>query len=877
VNTEAAAEESPNVYWREMVKAAPDLMDSLRTRASQAPDETALLAPDNPAVSCREIWSASVEIGNALEDAGICRGTVAGLALPDGPDFLAGFFGIARVAACAPLNPTMPPAELEVRLSELGVRALVVESFDSPLAGPARARGIPVVEYRRGQVRVEGRLKERKRHVAEDVLLVLQTSATTGQPKVVPISTSTLNAMGRNSARCLELTAQDRFLSLMPLFHLQGLLSCLIQIGCGGQVIAAAGFDAKHFVSWMEQYRPTWYTAGPSLHRSIVALLRDRREKVPASLRFVRSIGAAMPAELMAEIEDALGVPVLEGYGLTEAGAVTGSPFPPHPRKPGSAGRSTGAEFAILDAQGVAVPAGVEGEICVRGACVIQGYLGDPEANRQAFAGGWFRTGDLGKVDTDGYLFVTGRIKEIINRGGEKILPQEIDSVLKAHPAVLEAAAFAIPHPSLGEDVAAAVVLNPGAEASEAELRTHAGSRLAAFKVPRRIFIRLEIPRSTTGKPQRHLLFEQIRPPFVQPSTSAEHTVAKIWSEILKLDRIGVDDDFFTVGGDSLSASIMMLEVERVAGGAIAAGDFLSQPTIRTLARLLEETAGRGDPALLTLQARGSRTPFFCLAGANEDHFGLRHLAESIGEDRPFHVLRHPQAAKSRGVYTVEEVVDRLLDSIRAVQPSGPYLLGGHCYGGILAFETARRLAKCGESTPLVILMNTPAPGFPKIVPQMIQNGKTYLREVVRAAGGDKRAAQELARNAGKLTALLTRRMTGRMERVALGARMPKLMRTARGANAGNTRAGRQYRPAPFPGRVAQFMSSAESVNPTVWEDSRLAWRAFAQGGFEWHTVPGEHTSMLAPPNVEDLGRRLRELLAAAENREPACSACQAD
>ncbi len=846
----------------------PDLIDSLRTRATEGPDDVALLAPDRPAISCRDLWCAGEAMAGVLEHAGIRRGMVVGLALPDGPDFLAGFFGIARVAACAPLNPSMPSAELEARLSELGIRTLVVDSMDSPLAGPARARGIPVVESRGGQLRAEGGVKAWERVAGDDVLLVLQTSATTGQPKVVPISAATLAAMGQNSARCLELTARDRFLSLMPLFHLQGLLSCLIQIGCGGSVIAAAGFDPKHFLSWIDQFRPTWYTAGPSLHRSIVALLRDRREKTPLGLRFVRSIGAAMPPELMAEIEDALGVPVLEGYGLTEAGAVTGSPFPPHPRKPGSAGRSTGAEFAILDAQGSPVPVGVEGEICVRGACVIQGYLGDEEANERAFAGGWFRTGDLGRIDSDGYLFVTGRIKEIINRGGEKILPQEIDSVLKAHPAVFEAAAFGIPHPSLGEDVAAAVVLQPGAEVKEAELRTFAGSRLAMFKVPRRIFIRTEIPRSATGKPQRHLLLEQIRPPFARPSTSAERTVAEIWSRILKLEQIGIDDDFFTVGGDSLAASVMILEVERLAGGTLSASDFLAQPTTRTLARLLEETAGRGDPAVLTLQPRGCMAPFFCLAGANEDHFGLRHLAESIGEERPFHVLRHPQTAKARGVYTVEEVADRLLISIRAIQPHGPYLLGGHCYGGILAFETARRLAASGESVPLVVLMNTPAPGFPKIVPQVIQHGKSYWREMVRAVRGDRRTAREITRNGIKLVALLKRRTAGRIERTLIGAGMPPLIRTRKSANAGNTRAGLYYRPTPFSGRVAQFMSSIGSVSPAIWEDSRLAWRAFAHGGFECHTVPGDHTSMLAPPNVEEFGARLRGLLADAEARQ---------
>ena len=230
------------------VATEPGVVHSLRVRASETPGDPLLFVTGSSAISCRDLWCASEAVARVLEEAGIRRGGVVGLALPDGPEFIAGFFGIVRTAACAPLDPSLPLGELDVRLSELGVQALLVESMDSPVAVLARKRGIHVVDYRCGQPRGDGGPNGWQRHIKDDVVLLLQTSATTGQSKVVPISDANLQAMISNSARSLELTAQDRFLSLMPLFHSQGLLSCLIQIASGGTVVVTKGFDAKNFL-----------------------------------------------------------------------------------------------------------------------------------------------------------------------------------------------------------------------------------------------------------------------------------------------------------------------------------------------------------------------------------------------------------------------------------------------------------------------------------------------------------------------------------------------------------------------------------------------------------------------------------------------------
>ena len=840
-------------------------VDWLRSRVSRNPGDLVLLAPGGNSVECQELWRESEAIARTLKEAGARRGSVAAIAMTDSAELIAALFGATAAAACAPLNPSLAAAEFDVQFSRLGVQVLLTDSLDSCSAAVARSRGIPVVEYRWGRFQVEGQPATGRRLVNDDVVLVLQTSATTGEPKVAPISVSNLHAMVQNSTRSLQLTARDRFLSLMPLFHLQGLIAAVMQIACGGVVIPTKGFDARKFLSWLDECRPTWYTAVPALHRTIATLLREQKATAPPGLRFVRSIGAALPADLLAEVEETLRVPVIEGYGLTETGAVTTSPLPPLPRKPGSAGISNFTEFTIFDETGIPAPAGVEGEICVRGASVIREYIGDAEANRRAFVNGWFRTGDLGRVDSDGYLFVTGRIKEIINRGGEKIHPQEIDSVLAAHSGVAEAAAFGMPHASLGEDVGAAVVLRPGAAVTEAELREFAATRLAAFKIPRRIFIGAAIPKGATGKARRHLLPQHVRPSMAEPSSPTERTVAGVWSRILKSPEIGIDDDFFMAGGDSLAVTVMMIEVERETGGQVAPEEFFAKPTIRAMARLVDDLALRTN-RVLTFRHRGAGTPFFCLAGATEDCLGLRYLAESLGEGRAFHVLRDPRPPASRGVYTVEEVAALLLPSLRAVQPQGPYLLGGHCYGGIVAFEMARRLAEAGEATPLVVLMNVPTPGFPRIAAEILHRRKRYWREFLRAAGGERGAARSVLTNAVKLGALLKRRAARNIRLSGVGAAAEKLLPAAENVNDANTRAARTYTPGMFPGKVVQFMSAEGGVDTAVWEDSRFGWREFAANGFEHYTVPGTHTSMLAPPNVSAIAERLAALLAAIDS-----------
>ena len=292
----------------------------------------------------------------------------------------------------------------------------------------------------------------------------------------------------------------------MPLFHIHGLIAAVLSslLG-GGSVFCCPPFSGRAFFDWMVEGRPSWYTAVPSMHQIILGQAEQHADSMKGmQLRFIRSSSSSLPPTVMAELEAAFGAPVIESYGMTEAAhQMTSNPLPPGIRKPGTVGVPAGPEVSVMNAAGDLLPAGSTGEIVIRGPNVTSGYENNLEANAEAFTHGWLRTGDQGVMDTDGYLTITGRLKEIINRGGEKISPREIDEVLLTHPAIAQVVTFAMPDDVLGEEVAVAVVLQPGADADPEDIRAYAAERLARFKVPKQIKIVDEIPKGATGKIQR--------------------------------------------------------------------------------------------------------------------------------------------------------------------------------------------------------------------------------------------------------------------------------------------------------------------------------------------------------------------------------------
>jgi acyl-CoA synthetase (AMP-forming)/AMP-acid ligase II len=460
----------------------------------------------------------------ALNGIGISRNDRVAIVLPNGPEMATAFVAIAAGATAAPLNPAYRADEFEFYMSDIGAKALIVDKgSESPAVAVARKLGVRVVELATEAGKGAGSFSlgdrggtgvDNSRYAEpDDIALILHTSGTTSRPKIVPLAQRNICASACGIADTLHFIASDRGLNIMPLFHIHGLMAGLLApFSAGSSVFCTPGFNALRFFAWMQEAGPTWYTAVPTMHQAILTRAAQNKAVIAANkLRFVRSSSSSLPPQVIAELEATFGAPVIEAYGMTEAShQMASNPLPPAMRKPGTVGIAAGPQIAIMDEAGDVLPAGATGEIVIRGPGVTSGYENNPKANGEAFTAGWFRTGDQGMLDGEGYLSITGRLKEIINRGGEKVSPREVDEILMDHPAVLQVVTFAMPHDKLGEEVAAAVVLRDGMNASEKELRDFAGERLAAFKVPRKVVFLPEIPKGATGKLQRIGLAEKL-------------------------------------------------------------------------------------------------------------------------------------------------------------------------------------------------------------------------------------------------------------------------------------------------------------------------------------------------------------------------------
>jgi acyl-CoA synthetase (AMP-forming)/AMP-acid ligase II len=500
------------------------MADTVKSLLRAPADAPAILAPDSPALSHRALRAHVERTVARLNELGIGHNDRVAIVLPNGPEMASAFVAIAAGATTAPLNPAYRDEEFEFYLSDLGAKALVLEAgADSPAIAVAERLGVPILrlEARRdegaglfdllgdaGGAPAAGGMAE-----PDDIALVLHTSGTTSRPKIVPLAQTNICATARHIGETLALKPADRCLNIMPLFHIHGLMSAVLSsLAAGASVFCSPGFNALKFFSWLEEAGPSWYTAVPTMHQAILSRAARNQETVDkAKLRFIRSSSSSLAPQVMAELEQVFGAPVIESYGMTEAAhQMTSNPLPPRERKPGSVGVAAGPEVAVMGPDGTFLPAGTEGEVVIRGPNVTRGYENNPEANAGAFTEGWFHTGDNGVMDEGGYLSITGRIKEIINRGGEKISPREVDEILMDHPAVAQAVTFAMPHDKLGEEVACAIVLREGAAAEEREIRDFAATRLADFKVPRKVFFLEEIPKGATGKLQRIGLAKQL-------------------------------------------------------------------------------------------------------------------------------------------------------------------------------------------------------------------------------------------------------------------------------------------------------------------------------------------------------------------------------
>ena len=478
-------------------------------------DQLALVAPDYPGLTYDQLQQSVINLADQLNRLGLGRGDRIAIAMPNGPEMILTFLAAAMCGTAAPLNPKYTPAEFAFYYGDTDADALI--TLGDTMAA-AQAAATDEMKQIQAAFQPDGRLSfdqvggkkqgSRAAELAEsdDIAMILHTSGTTSQPKRVPIKHRNLAASAQNIIGTYQLSEGDRALCIMPLFHVHGLVASMLStLASGGTVICPRGFNAIEFWRLLSTFKPTWYSAVPTMHQLLLARASRNQDAIQTSpLRFIRSSSSSLPPIVLESLEAAFKAPVLEAYSMSEAShQMTSNPLPPSAHKAGSVGYGFGVEVGVMEEEGDRLlEPGQLGEIVVKGPNVFDGYENNPAANAKAFANGWFRTGDQGLVDSEGYLSLTGRLKELINRGGEKISPLEVDNVLLRHPAVAQVLTFGAPHKTLGEDIHTALVLKD-ATVSEQDLRKYCSEQLAAFKVPRQFHRLDELPRGATGKLQR--------------------------------------------------------------------------------------------------------------------------------------------------------------------------------------------------------------------------------------------------------------------------------------------------------------------------------------------------------------------------------------
>ncbi len=582
------------------------LLNLLHQQVLLQPESPVILAPGRRALSYGGLWRQIERIADAMMDMRRTRPVRVAMLLPNGPEAAVTFLAVTVGATCVPLDPSLPRADLKFYLEDTDSRVIIVNKDENgPIHDVARELDLSIIEIAvdpslpAGAFEIPGlpQARESRFRPADpsDLALILHTSGTTSRPKLVPLTHANLSASATNIARTLSLDSADRCLNVMPLFHIHGLVGALLAtIAGGGSIICTGGFDARSFFHWIDEYRPTWYTAVPTIHQAVVELAHSNGERPKFHrLRFIRSSSAPLSPATLIALESAMDAPVIESYGMTEAShQMASNKLPPGIRKPGSVGVPAGAEIVIMNDVGSILSQGAVGEIVIRGPGVMTGYGGGHDVNAAAFIDEWFRTGDLGRFDEDGYLHVAGRLKEIVNRGGEKISPRELDDALLEHPDVAEAVAFGVPHPSLGEDMMAAVVRKSGSLIDERTLRRFLIGKLSGPKVPSSIIFVDTIPKGATGKIQRSKLHERLAPArirkFEPPSNSLEHSLESIYREILHSGPVGIHDNFFALGGDSLMGARVVAAINRAHEVNLAAPTLFHYPTIAELSVVIE-------------------------------------------------------------------------------------------------------------------------------------------------------------------------------------------------------------------------------------------------------------------------------------------------
>lgn len=758
----------------DVTQAFSDILTLLRARATSQPDAIAILHFEGEARSYAALLTRVEALAAHLIKGRKGRPRI-GIVMPNGGAFSETLLAVTVVGVASPFNPAYTVSEFESYFVETEIDFLVTVAGFAPIARQTAERlGLQVIDV--DALPLDAPSVVTSPPAPDDVAMVLLTSGSTGRAKRVPLTHRNVCTGARDVSTSLHLTPEDRCLSMWELFHVGGLVDLLLApLHSGGTVIATPGFDAKQFFDLLVQRKPTWYQAVPTA-LSELALMAPRVGYAASDLRFLRSVAAALSPTLMAEIKSLFHVPVLTTFGMTEAAPLISSTgFDTAEQVAGSVGRSCGTEIGIFDADWQRQGSDLEGEVAIRGANVFSGYEADATTNAAAFRDGWFRTGDLGRIDPQGWLFLTGRIKELVNRGGEKVNLREVDDALLAQPSVFEAAAFPVSHRTLGEDVAAAVVLRQGMVVSETEIRNGVATSLAAFKVPRQIIFMQALPKNAVGKIDRRQLAADAlmtaRAPAYQantePPSDLESLISAIWARELGVPSVAPLDDFNRLGGDSLACLRIILAVEAETGLALPNDSTSQLSTVRAMATLvvskgrprtaitpavegsvtdtelslIQAVVAMGDvPALQegsifkAVNREGTLAPLIWFF--NRPDKEMRALSHSFPTERPLFGGFSGGKIFDMSDHTMERLARLYVAELVTMFPDGDFILGGNCKGARLAWEVAQQLAQQGRGVTKLCLLEFTDPDIIKLKsPMLLMFGKHSRSKAYKAIG----------------------------------------------------------------------------------------------------------------------------------------------
>jgi acyl-CoA synthetase (AMP-forming)/AMP-acid ligase II/thioesterase domain-containing protein/acyl carrier protein len=862
---------------------------------NQDPNHHAIESPGYQPLTYRELRNQILFGVNALNARGFSRNDRIAVMMRGGPETAVVSLAVMAGFTSVPLNPEYKKKELETYFPKLRINAIIVEKDCKTAAiTVAASLNIPVIEVVPSKEKAgifsfsptaSYDAGDAVFAAPSDIAMLLQTSGTTSLPKIVPTSQEQLCRRAKILCNAFKWDKTDRNIHIVPFYHALGVLgSFLAPLMAGGTVVCPEDFVASDFPDLLRTYRLTHYSAGPALHQHI---LREIKKIPPMelkthSLRFIRSTSAFLPHTVRQDLEEVLGVPVIESYGMSEAGLVTVN----SPPKTGSVGTPIVESLRILDDDGKTLAPFQNGEIVIKGTTVFSGYENAPDENCTAFIDGGFRTGDTGYLDNEGYLFLTGRKKELINKGGEKISPAEVDQVMMTHPSVRQAMAFLISEPVLGEDIAAMVVLEDKA-VSEEDLRSYLIDRLVQYKVPKRIYVVDEIPKGPTGKLLRYVGTERYyaserkaspNPRQTSDDVSSEASahqekLLQIWKEVLNIPTVSPDDDFFRCGGNSLAAIELLIKIQRAFHLALPPDTIYVHPTIRQLGGMISEKTGNGKhhhPLIIPIREHGILPPLFCIHSVGGWIGTYQNIFRFFNQDRPvFGIRARGLEPGEKPSQTIEEAVREYADAIKTVQSEGPYRLLGYSAGALYAFELACQLQKRGES--VIYLGNIDQSAPRQKIPGSVQNPVSIRNDNSPIYRSGYRIYRFLnnrlkTRSWGSLPTFFTKGIRAFHTRVISLSGTPPyqdwiltypekqqpLLRSIK-------KALRNYQPQTFSGDLTLF--STHQDYSSYPDDMSRGWNAFVTGKTEIMDIPGDHGNLYLDPYAQGVAQKIEESL----------------